>query len=110
MIREELLRHFVTVIVPADGTDGYGDTVPDWENATETEVRGWVQQVTRGERLTTDGDRLTENWLLITNEPVTGRARIAWGDYLFTVDGPPAPQHTKAGLHHYETTLRQVIG
>jgi hypothetical protein len=113
MIREELLQHFVTLTAGAPTTDAYGNPTltfdPD-EGAVETTIRAWVQQTANTETHTTAGDRLEATWLAVTNQTIDGYDRLTWNSQVFEVDGPTAPIHDRAGVHHYETTLKRVEG
>ena len=110
MIREELLQHFVTVATGAATTDAYGNPTRDFDDATEVTIRAWVQQTTNDETLSSAGDRLKTTWLAVTNQPIDGYDRLVWAGQEFTVDGPTAPVHDRAGVHHYETVLTRVEG
>jgi hypothetical protein len=60
-----------------------------------------------------DGRHPTEaQWLLLTNDPLTGVKRIAWaaGGLIFAVHGDVEPAFDGEGFHHSEATLRRVAG
>lgn len=120
MIPAGLLPHDITIITGVEIDDAYGDPTltfdaDDLPEDSEDEIgavetKGWLQQDTASEDDNTLGNRLTGVWLLVTNTEFTARDRVAWGDRVFFVDGPVAPVHTPAGLHHYEANLRLVEG
>lgn len=112
-----LLPQTVTVVEPAEDTDTYNNTTYDYgDDATRTQVTGWLQQDQRSEPHPDGRDPLDQRWLLVTNHPtITSRARIEWADHpqgpvVFQVEGPPEPTYTPVGFHHLECTLRVTEG
>jgi len=111
-----LLPHTVTRVRPAVTTNPYGDKTYNYgAAAVRKPMAAWMQQDQRTEPLADGRDPLTQNWLMVTNDPdVAGHDRIEWtapaGPTVFEVDGPPAPVYTPAGYHHTESTLRLVEG
>lgn len=106
-----LLVHDVTILTPASVSNRYGGTDKDWENATETEVKGWVAQQSRTEVI--DGrEAQVSTWVLFLHPDATidGTYRVQWEGVTFEVDGPKDPAWTPRGLHHYEVPLRVVSG
>jgi hypothetical protein len=106
-----LLVHDVTILTPATTTGRYGDTEKDWDNATETTVKGWVSQRTGTE----DHDQReaqVSDWILFLHpdETISGAARVTWEGMTFKVEGPANPAWSPRGLHHYEVPLRVVTG
>lgn len=116
-VPSRLLPHTVTIVRPATTTDTYGNQTFDYgDDATRTDMDGWLQQNSRTEPLSNGRDPLEQSWLLVTNDKdIEGRDRVEWtdpagNDLTFEVDGPPAPVFTPGGYHHTETTLRLVAG
>jgi hypothetical protein len=78
---ERLLLHQLTAFVPATVVDDYGNEVDDFDAGGSFTIVGRIQQDTRSE-LFPDGRHPTEaQWLLLTNDPLTGVKRIAWVPY-----------------------------
>lgn len=111
MIPDRLLPHTATWLAAGTATDTYGNTVPDWDNATATTIRCRLEQATRAETVDETRDALTQTWRLYTNTTgIAGRDRIAALGLLLDVDGPPALVADRTGTHHLEATLRVVEG
>jgi len=99
----------LTLLTRVDTTDAYNATVPgSW---VETVITGRVDQRSRDEDHG-DGRQSEESgWLLLTNSAtVTPPCRIRDGGNLFDVIGTPWPVYGRAGVDHYEATLRLVNG
>lgn len=99
-----------TWIEPGVTTDEYGNQVADWDSATETEIRVWIEEAATTEQR--DGrDTITSRWLMLTNElHITARARIVFQDRTYEIDGEPSVLRTPTGPHHAEMTLLLVEG
>lgn len=112
MLPPHLLPHTVTRIRPSESTNSHGDEALDYTvpPATSASITAWLQQQKPSEPITDGRQPLIREWLLMTNDEVQGRDRIAFGSLTFEVDGPPAPVYTPGGLHHYEANLRLVEG
>lgn len=115
MTLTSLLVHDVTILTAASTTDRYNNTVKDWGNATERDVRGWVSQRSQLE----DHDQReaqVSDWILYLDagDPITGANRVRWNDpasaVTFEVEGPPNPAWSPRGEHHVEIPLRVVTG
>ena len=124
MLPGHLLVHTVTVVEPAETTDGYNNTTYDYgPGATRTVLEAdgagggaWLQQDERTEQFRDGRAPLDQRWLMLTNySPISGLARIEWPDHpagpvVFDVDGPTEPAYTPVGFHHTETRLRIAAG
>lgn len=111
MTLASLLVHDVTLIEPGETTDRYSNTVKDWDNTTDTVVKGWVSQRSALE----DHDQReaqVSDWILYLHPDaaITGEYRVSWSGITFEVDGPPNPAWTPRGEHHLEVPLRVVAG
>jgi hypothetical protein len=106
-----LLVHDVTIVTPGTTTNGYGDTVKDWDAATETTAKGWVSQRSASEDLDHRNAEVS-TWVLFVDPDVavTADDRVEWEGLTFEVDGPVLPAHTPRGRHHLEVPLRLVDG
>lgn len=115
MIPARILSSEVTVVRPAQATDGYGDDVRSDYGAAATRrvVRGMLQP-TGGTEVTDDGSRdaLVADWLLLTDWlDLDGRDRIEHEGTSFEIVGPVlAPQDSNGKAHHAEARLRVVSG
>lgn len=108
MLTERVLPHRVTVRSPQVGaTDEWG--IASEGVATEVlEVPAWVERRTDDEQHDAEGDRLVEEWRMLTNHPLAASDTVEWEGITFTVEGPPAPATSLRGHSHYEAVLRRV--
>jgi head-tail adaptor len=106
-----LLVHDLTIQRPASAADANGFTVKDWDDPTETSVKGWIVQLSTTEDR--DGrEAQVSSWqaYLHAETDVLGGDRVVWGSRTFEVDGTPQHAWTPRGEHHVEVQLRKVDG
>lgn len=95
-------------------TDGHGQTVPDWDTTTDTELDVYWETASipgaSGEVL--DGrDALVIRGLILTNElGINGRDRIVRDGLVYEIDGPVRVVGTPRGVHHAELDVVRVEG
>lgn len=115
-IPDRLLLHTVDVIRPGTTTDAYGNSVPDWDNATSETISARVQQDRRDETFPDGRNPQEQVWLLFTNhDDISTGDRVTWaghptGSVTFEVHGPPEHAYDGVGYHHVEATLRILEG
>ena len=112
MIPAALLPHTAVLIQPAAGSDGYGDTSPDYgPGATRATIPARLTQTAAREN-NDNRDAQIGEWRIITNHlTITGADRIEWNGNTFEVVGPPAlPADWTGHPHHAEAVLRVVTG
>ena len=111
MTLTSLLVHDVTILTPATTTNRYNDAEKDWDNATETTVKGWVSQRSQIEDRE-QREAQVSDWILYLHpdETITGLDRVVWSGITFEVDGPANPAWSPRGQHHLEVPLRVVDG
>lgn len=104
--------HDVTVLnAGVVGTDRYNNPVLDWENATPTAEKGFVQP-RAGSEDTVGGDFQIGD-AVVYLEPstvVTGRSRVKALGRTWEVVGPPEAWSTGSPLDHVRAVLRHVQG
>lgn len=111
MIPEGLLPLTVTWQQPGQGSDDYGDTIPDWAGPTETVLRAMVEQRTATEPPGDGRDATVTGLVMFTNElGVSADDRIVWDGTTYEVDGDPWVVQSPAGPHHIEAQLKLVEG
>lgn len=83
--------HTVVVLRATSATDGYGNSEPDWEQATETTVAGCSVQPQIGLEATVGRETVVSRWTLYAPDDAdltaTDRVRYAGVDY--EIDGEP---------------------
>jgi hypothetical protein len=103
----------ITVLTPGE-KDERGVTVPDWDEATETEEDGWNIQPTGGSEDAMLGrQELTERFRALGpyGSILTADCRVIYGGVTYEVDGPVGRWPSATGaLAHVETTLKRVTG
>lgn len=103
--------HAVTIVRPAEVTNRYGDTEPDWSAAARTPGYAWVQQRSADE---VGGQRsaTVSAWLAFmpAGTDVTAEDLVEWGARTLRVAGEPNPLSTPSGVHHLEVPLDLVEG
>ncbi len=107
-----LLVHDVYIVVPAETTDDYNNTVHDWgEAATRVASKAWVTQTSTTEDRA-DRETPAARWVcfLPAGTSVGFTNRIEWGDLVFEIDGLPHTAWTPGGAHHVEVPLRYSAG
>lgn len=107
MIRAGYLPHTLTVLVPVQTTDRYGDKVASFsaDNPSNFEVNAFVQPA-QGDEVNQNRDAVEYKYKAFTNSRVDAHARVVYdGEELF-VDGEPLRWDTPNGTHHYELNLR----
>ena len=107
-----LLVHDITIVRAGSTTDRYGATEKDWDNPTETEVKGWLTQASGTEDRSDGREAQVGSWLLYlpVDTDIVGGDRVTWGSTTFEVDGPPQRAWTPRGEHHVEARLLVVAG
>lgn len=107
-----LLVHDITVVRAGAATDRYGAAEKNWDAATETDIKGWVTQISGIEDRTDGREAQVGTWVLyaLDTADILGGDRVVWGSYTFEVDGPPNRAWTPRGEHHVEARLRLVEG
>lgn len=106
-------RDTVTVLDAALVTDGYGNPVPDWANATETEVTECRLQPERGTEYLTDREAVTTRWRLFgpAGMPIQDTSRVRHNGIVYDVDGSVERWPSPTGaLAHTEALLRRAKG
>jgi hypothetical protein len=110
-----LLVHDATILRAGTTVDRYGNTVPDWDDPTETGVKAWITQVSRSE--VNDGrTAVISAWVAFfhADTDIVAGDRVEWPvgapDTTFEVDGLPHRAWTPRGEHHVEANLRVVSG
>lgn len=93
----------------SDTTDAYNASVPSlW---SDTIIRGRIDQKSRTDDLGEGRQAEVSEWLLLTNAAtVAAQDRVVDGSLTFEVVGRPWPVYAGSGVHHYEATLRLVVG
>ena len=114
MLPDRLLPHSVSVLTPGSKVDRYGNTLPDWDTATSTTIRGRFEfllsdAVSLREK-TVGRDDAVSTWRFYTNDAINMRQRLVWGTRTFDIDGEVAPVYDAANLHHYEALARTSDG
>lgn len=106
-----LLTQSVTIQRAGTRTDGVGDTQPDWSTPVETEVLGWLTQLSASEVLG-NRDAQVSDWRLFLPADTTINAgdRVVANGITYEVDGLPANRPTPRGPHHLEAALHAVVG
>lgn len=108
-----MLVRDVTILRPAAFTDRYGDSIPDPDSATSTEVLGWLSQTSATEP-TGPGRALvtltTEILFLPSGTDIEAHDRVEIDGQLYEVDGVPQSAWSPRGEHHIEANLRRVDG
>jgi hypothetical protein len=114
-----MLPHTLTIITPGSATDAYGNTVPDWDAATERDIAAYVRPQSTSVRAAGDehvevGRDVSErSWQAHINDTavtVTDRAR--WNGDVYEVDGDPLRWVSAPGgrLSFTKVQLRRVDG
>ena len=108
MIPSHLLRS-LTLQTRTTTTDTYGAVVVSgWTDST---ITGRIDQQTRKEATGNGREGEESSWRLFTNSAdVSADDRVKDGGLIFDVIGRPWPVYSGSGVHHYEATLRLVIG
>lgn len=85
------LPHEVTIIRAGAGTDEYGNAVEGWATATETTVRGWLQQTTSDEEAQNDREVSVTRYRLFLGPDADLRARdrVRVNGVVYSIDGEP---------------------
>jgi head-tail adaptor len=109
---EDLYIYDVTILNPTSTTDRYGADVDDWSDPDETPSRMWATQTSRSED---DADRQAEvtTWraLFPSDDPLTARSRLQWGDDIYEIVGAPfLARSPKTDHRHLEADIRFVEG
>lgn len=109
-IPAHLLPITVSWVRPGTTTNGYGDTVPDYDNATTSSLPVMIEQRRTVEEQ--DGrDATVTTLVLFTNELAVGAVdRFVWAGATFEADGEPWVVHSPAGPQHSEVTIKRVEG
>lgn len=103
----------VTIIHPAEVAASRGaGTEWDWDNATETSVKGWLHQLAESElqTATRDAEVSTHVLRLPAGTGVQAIDRIQIDGQTFEVDGPASHAWRPGGEHHIRVPLRYVDG
>lgn len=90
-----------------------GDTLPDWDTATEHSEPGWiVQPLAAAEQLGLRDANITSlRALAPAPADVTPLDRVRYAGTVYEVDGKPQPYPTPPGmLQHNEIVLKLVEG
>ena len=99
----------LTLLTRVDTTDAYHARVPGlW---VETVITGWLEPAQSDEDHEDGRQAEVSGWRLFTNAAhVKASDRIVDGASTYDVIGAPRPYRSRAGVDHYEATLRLVNG
>lgn len=92
-------------------SDGKGNQIRDWANATSVTAQGWIQPLSSDEQVLNQ-ERVVSRWRLFLEPSAVASAtsRIVWNGKTFQVDGEVQAWDTGYGVHHHEAFLRLVTG
>lgn len=105
----------VTVLRAPLTTDGKGNQISDWANATSTTTPAWLQPVESDaasfEKILNQ-DRIVSRWRLFlpATADVLATDRITYGADTMFVDGEVQTWSNSVAAHHQEAYLRKVTG
>lgn len=112
VIRTQLLSQQITILTPTATTDTYGNTVADWENATERTVAAYVRPAPASENVA-DRNAVTATWQVHTNDlEITALDRVRFDGEVYEVDGQPNvwQVNPRGGVGHTKLLLRRTVG
>lgn len=102
-----MLCHSAIVQKPPMVDDGYGNEVPDYDNAVEIKLKCRIYyqsssiNIDNNQSLTTKGQ-----YYLSCNSFQFGKFdRVVWKEYTFSVDGETIYRYSRSKLHHVTVPL-----
>jgi head-tail adaptor len=106
------LTQTVTLVAPGSKTDVYNNTVPDWQNTTQVDEPGLIQQASGSTEDQVDRDTVVTDYVLflLPTSVITSAHRAIEGGRTFEVIGQPDLLRRRQGPHHIEAHLRRVVG
>lgn len=108
MLSERVLPHRVQIVSPQAGaTDDWGIAASGAPSTTDG-VPAWIERRIGDEDHSSEGDRLIEEWQMLTNYPLSAADTVVWDGKTYTVEGAPAPVSRLRGVDHYEAVLRRT--
>jgi hypothetical protein len=103
------LPHTVTLTPPEPADDPYAGTSAGTPVEPRT-IAAWVQQRSTRDQLAADRAALVTDVMMISLVEPDPAETVAWDGRTYLIQGRPAGRSTPAGVHHWETVLREVDG
>lgn len=106
------LPHTVTIQVATTAANRYGDAERSFAAPVTRTANAFVQPVYGTEQNTVEGDTLTGQYFMITDDAeLSGYDQVIWEGNTYQVVGPPNRWDIPTtGFHHLEAQLRLVTG